>query len=114
MSLNRPPKNKHATHEEMLAGDDEVDYVQSFGSTTDHYWKSIKAFSKQGCVQDMFVFTLTMTFSKKRLSGCKQTNRSKINFSVGFILRNRTDGNFRHWYTSNSVDRMLDQPSSYQ
>ena len=40
----------------------------------------------------------------------KQTSRFKINFSFGFILRNRTDGNFRYWHASNGVDRILDQP----
>ena len=51
-----------AAYEEMLARNDEVDSFQSFGSMADHRWKSVKGFSKQGCVQDIFVFALTMTF----------------------------------------------------
>ena len=53
---------EHATDEETLARDDEADSFQSFGSMADHRWKSVKGFSKQGCVQDIFVFTLTMNF----------------------------------------------------
>ena len=49
-------------YEEMLARDDDVDSFHSFGSMADHRWKSVKDFSKQGCVQDIFVFALTMTF----------------------------------------------------
>ena len=51
-----------------------------------------------------------MTFSKKQNFGCKQTSRFKINFGFGFILCNRTDGNFRYWHASNGVDRILDYP----
>ena len=46
----------------MLAQDDEAGTFHSFGSMADHRWKSVKGFSKQGCVRDIFVFTLTMTF----------------------------------------------------
>ena len=54
--------NEHAADKEMLARDDEADTLHSFKSMTDRHWKSIKTFSKLGCVQDIFVFTLTMTF----------------------------------------------------
>ena len=53
---------EHATDEETLTRDDEADFFQSFGSMADHRRKSVKTFSKLGCVQDIFVFTLTMTF----------------------------------------------------
>ena len=46
----------HATDKEMLAWDDEADLFQSFESMTDHHWKSIKTFSKQGCVRYILNF----------------------------------------------------------
>ena len=61
----------HITDKEMLARDDEADFFQSFESMTDHHWKSIKTFSKQGCVKDIFNFYINndLFFSKKWFSG---------------------------------------------
>ena len=88
---------EHATDEKMLARDDEVDSFQSYGSMTDHRWKSIKALSKQGCVQDIFVFTLTMTFFLQKATFLMQANALiKKKFSFGFILRDCSDNSFRY------------------
>ena len=58
---------EHATDEEMLARNDKADSFQSFGSMADHRWKSIKTFSKQGCVQGIFNFYINddLLFLKK-------------------------------------------------
>ena len=105
---------EHATDEEMLARDDEADSFQSFGSIADHHWRSIKTFSKPGSVQNIFNFFINddlLSLKNDFLDMFyKQTSRFKINFSFGFILRNRIDGNFRYWHVSNGVDRILDQP----
>ena len=98
----------------MLACLDEADSFQSFGSMADRHWKSIKTFSKQGSVQDVFNFYINDDlFSLKNDfldMFYNQTCRFKINFSFEFTLRNRTNGNFRYWHASNDVDRILDQP----
>ena len=73
MSLNGPPQNM-LQNEETLARDDEVDSFQRFGSMIDHRCKSVKGFSKQGCVQDIFVFTLTMTFFLQKSTFWMQAN----------------------------------------
>ena len=103
---------EHATDEEMLARDDEADTFHSFESMTDRHWKSIKTFSKLGCVQDIFKFYINdELFSLKSEfldMFYKQTCRLKINFSFGFILRNRSDNSFQYWHASNGVDRILD------
>ena len=39
-----------------------------------------------------------------------QTCRFKINFSFGFVLRNRSDNRFRYWHASNGVNRIFNQP----
>ena len=83
---------EHATDEEMLAQDDEADTFHSFGSMAIRHWKSIKTFSKLGCVQDIFNFyTSDDLFSLKNEfldMFYKQTCQFKINFSFAFILRN--------------------------
>ena len=105
---------EHATDKEMLARDDEADTFHSFGSMADHHWKSIKTFSKLGCVQDIFNFYINDDlFSLKNEfldMFYKQTCRFKINFSFGFILRNCSDNSFRYWHASSGVDRILDHP----
>ena len=105
---------EHATDEEMLARDDDTDTFHSFESMTDRHWKSVRTFSKLGCVQDMFNFYINdELFSLKSEfldMFYKQTCRFKINFSFGFILRNRSDNSFRYWHASNGVDRILDHP----
>ena len=58
----------------MLAQDDEAGTFHSFGSMADHRWKSVKSFSKQGCVRDIFVFTLTMTFFLQKTTFWIQAN----------------------------------------
>ena len=101
----------------MLARDDEADTYHSFESMTDCHWKSIKTFSKLGCVQDIFNFHINYElFSLKSeflnmfyKQTCKEIYK-QINFSFGFILRNNGDNSFRYWRTSNGVDRILDHP----
>ena len=98
----------------MLARDDEADSFQRFESMANRHRKSIKTFSKQGCVQDIFNFYIKddiLSLKNDFLDVFyKQTCRFKINLSFGFILRNRTDGNFRYWRASNGVDRTLNHP----
>ena len=89
---------EHATDKETFAMDDEADSFQSFGIMADHSWKSIKAFSKQGCVQDIFNFCINDDFLSPKNDFVdtvyKQTSRFIINFSFGFILRNCGDNSF--------------------
>ena len=89
---------EHAADKKMLAQDDEADTLYSFESMTDRHWKSIKTFSKLGCVQNIFNFYINdELFSLKSEfldMFYKQTCRFKVNFSFGFILRNRSDNSF--------------------
>ena len=114
MNEFKQTSKEHATDKETFGWDDEANSYWSFESMDDHRWKSIKAFSKQGCVQDIFNFYINddLFSSKNDFLGTfhKQRSRFKINFSFGFILRDCGDNSFWYWYTSNGVDRILDQP----
>ena len=105
---------EHATNEKMLARVDEADSFQSFESIADRHWKSIKTFSKQGSVHDIFNFYINddlLSLKNDFLDMfCNQMCRFKIQFSFGFILRNRTDRNFRYWHASNGVHHILNHP----
>ena len=81
---------EHATDEEMLARDDEADTFHSFESMTDRHWKSIKTFSKLGCVQDIFNFYINdELFSLKSEfldMFYKQTCKIALNLELAFMV----------------------------
>ena len=105
---------EHARDKKMLAWEDEAGYFLSFESMTDYHWRSIKTFSKQGCVQDIVNFYINGDLFSRKNDFLDifytQTCLFKINFSCGFILRIRSDNSLCYCHASNGCDRIFYHP----
>ena len=79
------------------------------------HWGSIRTHTSHGPVQSRYnIRLMTSDIGGLELghSFAAQTTAFKINISYGFILRNRTSGQYRYFHSScNCCGRYLDEPS---
>ena len=95
----KPDQHKLLENEELTESDPEVkDFIQK-------YWGSIRSFTKKGKIQNIFnIFydrdfkDLIETIAKRIM--IHQKNRFKINYSLGFILKNIETKELRYYHAS--------------
>ena len=103
----KPYQHKLFENEELIESDPEVkDFMQK-------YWGSIRSFTKKGKVQNIFNIFYDRDFKDlieaiaERIM-TYQKNRFKINYSLGFILKNIETKEFRYYHASFNNAQILE------
>ena len=103
----KPDQHKLLENEELTESDPEVkDFIQK-------YWGSIRSFTKKGKIQNIFNIFYDRDFKglieniAKRIM-TYQKNRFKINYSLGFILKNIETKEFRYYHASFNNAQILE------
>jgi len=111
-STEKPDHNKptNFSKSKQSKQTDDLMISKNYGDITDQYWRSMRDFSKEGPIQDIFNFYIydDLVSLKNDFFDTfyKQNCRFCINFSFGFILRHRTNNEFRYWHAFNGNDRI--------
>ena len=103
----KPDQHKVLESEELTESDPEVkDFMQK-------YWGSIRSFTKEGKIQNIYnIFydrgfkDLIETITKRIMT--YQKNRFKINYSLGFILKNIETKELRYYHASFNNAQILE------
>ena len=103
----KPDQHKLLENEELTESDPEVkDFMQK-------YWGSIRSFTKKGKIQNIFNIFYDRDFKDlieaiaERIMAY-QKNRFKINYSLGFILKNLETKELRYYHASFNNAQMLE------
>ena len=76
-------------------------------------WSSVRLFTRRGAVQDLYNFYYNSNYKDMVLNILSsiiqnQINRFKINYSLGYVLRNIKTDQFRYYHPSHNNAQVLD------